>query len=354
MIPGDVKNNDGLSEKFAERLSIGVPEARHLLCAISRSMSGELLASGSFSLGGVGTFSIAYVPSEKKTGASGIIYTSPRNRLVFDPKGSGRDDSRRIVPGWLSGADADSERCRKAFLAELSLAVKEKRDVRLKGFGTFASDDGNYTFFPERSFDELLNREYLNLDEVVLPPGDQDVSRTGSIAGRKTRRPFVTAGFLVLGGFLLLMFSLSGMPGVPELFLMEAQPDRHVAASAGRVALPGHPAVLAASVPVEQEHHAVTDSLALVKGDFTIVLATFRRAETAGMEARRIREEGIPVFVWPASLDGVDYFRIATGQYSTASEASDALREMKMRPDAQQACIQKVIKGVVLHGEKGL
>ncbi|NTW09903.1 MAG: hypothetical protein HGA26_00940 [Chlorobiaceae bacterium] len=354
MIPGDAKKHDGLSDDLAERLSIGVPEARHLLCAFSRGMAGELLASGSVSLGGVGSFSIAYVPSEKKTGASGIIYTSPGNRLVFEPKVTGRDDSRRIAMSGVSFSDGEAERFRRAFLAVFSAAVRQKREIRLKGFGTFAHDDGNYKFFPERSFDELLNRQYLNLDEVVLPPRDASVNVPKGRNGRKNRRPLVIVSSLLCAAILSVVLYVEGMPGLqgslhPDTRQQKPVPVSHPAAEAS--SLPSVPP--ASSVGDQVETHAV-DSLALAKGDFTIVLATFRRAETANDQARRLRADGVKVFVWPLSARGLQYFRLATGKFSTARSAAEALKTLPSETDAGKACIQKVIKGIVLHGEKGL
>jgi nucleoid DNA-binding protein len=350
MIPGDVKKNDGLSEEIAERLSIGVPEARHLLCAFSRGLAGELLATGNISLGGVGTFTVAYVPSEKKTGASGIIYTSPRNRLVFDPKVSGRDDSRRIVLQGISPGDGDAERFRKAFCGVLGCAVRQKRDIRLKGFGTFANDGGNYTFFPERSFEELLNREYLNLDEVVLPIRDASGNGTG---GRKNMRPFLIAGFLLSAGILFGLFYLPGVPDLREYGHAAGQPEKVISPTASVEAAP-KPAAESSADEADgvREETASADSLALVKGDFTIVLATFRKAEKAAGEADRFRAGGLPVFVWPASGEGIQYFRLATGKFSTAGGAAEALKHLPPGTDTGNACIQKVIKAIVLHGEQ--
>jgi nucleoid DNA-binding protein len=351
MITGDVKKNDGLSEEIAERLSIGVPEARHLLCAISRGLAGELLATGNISLGGVGSFTVAYVPSEKKTGASGIIYTSPRNRLVFDSKVSGRDDSRRILLQGISTVDGDAERFRKAFCSVLGSAVRQKRDIRLKGFGTFADDGGIYTFYPERSFDELLNREYLNLDEVVLPIRDPSATGTGGRIARKNKRPFLIAGFLLSAGVLFGLLYLPGVPEPREYGHAAVQPEQGISQPSAGEAAPKLSAETAAEARIVRDETAAADSLSLVKGNYTIVLETFRKAEKAAGEASRLRAEGVPVFVWPVSGEGIQYFRIATGKYSTAGGAAEALKNLPPGTETGKACIQKVIKAIVLHGE---
>lgn len=350
MIPGDAKKNDGLSDELAERLSLGIPEARHLVCAFSRGMAGELLASGNIYLGGVGLFSVAYVPSEKKTGVTGIVYTSPRNRLVFDPKISGRDDSRRIALTGVSVADVDAERFRRTLLSVLSSAVKQKREIRLKGFGMFAHDDGTYTFFPERSFDELLNREYLNLDEVVLPLRDPAGNVTRAMNGRKNRRSLLMAAIFLFAGLLLGVLYVTGLPGSFQTGLFQ---DRTAQLPPARTWASNQPAETEETPGGVQKEPAALDSLILAEGDFTIVLATFRRAETANREARRLRSEGFPAFVWSVSDGGRNYFSVATGRFSDIGTAKLAIGKL---PESVigDACVQKVIKEVVLHGKKEL
>ncbi len=355
MITGDAKKNDGLSEELAEKLAIGVPEARHLLCAFSRGMAGELLATGNVSLGGVGSFSVAYVPSEKKTGASGIIYTSPRNRLVFDQRVTGRDDSRRIVLSGVTLGVGEAERFRKVFLSVFAAAVKQKKEIRLKGFGTFAHDDGSYTFFPERSFDELLNREYLNLDEIVLPLRDASPNDPAIMKGRKNLRPLMIAAlFLIAAAILTGVFYL--VTG-PEL-LRYAQSDKtmeKVVAAPSPAESVSKPLTGPASGPSgAKAEAAMPESLVLGKGDYTIVLATFRKRETASGQAVFFRSGGVPVFVWPAKTGESRYFRLATGKFPTASAASETLSKMPPEVVDGQARIQKVTKEIVLHGEKEL
>jgi nucleoid DNA-binding protein len=347
MIPGDAKKNDGLSDELAERLSIGVPEARRILCAFSRAMAGELLSSGTLFLGGVGSFSVSYVPSEKKSDAGNTVYTSPRNRVVFDPKGSGRDDSKRILPAGIFPGGGDTERFRRALLAVLAAALRQKRDIRLKGFGTFAPDAGSYCFFPERSFEELMNREYFNLDEVVLPARDPSGSGTQVDESRKNRLPLIAALMLLLAGTLAATFYLAGIPQLP-------QAGEPAMPQAGVPALPATAKASPDSAAGADDVHRETsghDSLVLAEGDYTIVLATFRAAGTAAGETVRLRSEGLDVFVWPASVGGRNYFRIATGKYSEIGMARAALAGMPEHA-AGGACIQKVIKRIVLHGEK--
>ncbi|NTW57097.1 MAG: hypothetical protein HGB20_08670 [Chlorobiaceae bacterium] len=354
MITGDAKKYDGLSEDLAEKLAIGVPEARHLLCAFSRGMAGELLATGNVFLGGVGSFSVAYVPSEKKTGASGIIYTSPRNRLVFDQRVTGRDDSRRIVLSGVTLGVGEAERFRKVFLSVLAAAVKQKKEIRLKGFGTFAHDDGNYTFFPERSFDELLNREYLNLDEIVLPLRDASLNGTAVIRGRKDLRPFMIAAVFLIAAILAGVFYMATGPELLQQSTSYKTMEKVVEVPAPAETV-SKPVTGAAKGPSgARVETAMPESLVLGKGDYTIVLATFHKRETASGQAVFFRTGGVPVFVWPTKTGESQYFRLATGKFPTASAASENLSKMPPEVVDGQARIQKVTKEIVLHGEKEL
>jgi cell division septation protein DedD len=113
---------------------------------------------------------------------------------------------------------------------------------------------------------------------------------------------------------------------------------------------PPQPAALKAET---HEEPSAVDSLDLVKGDFTIVLGTFRKEETALNESRRLRAGGVSAFVWPAMVNGTKYFRLATGKFSSGTAAAVELKDMP-GDLARGACIQKVIKGAVIHGKQQL
>ncbi len=356
MISGDMKTADGLAGDLASSLGIELPEAQRLLDGFSKALTGELLSAKHVSLGGAGAFSITYIPSEKKKDAEGIVYTPPRNTLIFQEEPSGSDDTVRLAVSRMALSQEDAERFSPAFLSLLGDAVKQQRAFSLKGFGRFGFEDGKYLFCSDRSFDELLNREYLNLDQVVLPLHEASGRTT---AGKKPVALVLTILVLVAGISAAVWYYLQ--PESPLRASAMEEPAKNtgpkIAEKVSRpetvqpeiVQLPD-PAALKAE---EHKETAAADSLVLAKGDYTIVLGTFRKETTAVKESRRLNAEGISAFVWPGMVNGTKYYRLATGKFRTGSAAAGGMKEMPGNM-ARGACIQQAIKGVVIHGEQQL
>ena len=341
-IPGDVMTNFDLTEELAGLLAVERPEAVRLLDSFSGAMAGELLASKKLALGGVGSFSVIYVPSEKKESVSGIVYTPPRNMLVFDRRSSGGDDTLRLGVSRMSMSQDEALLFSRSILTLLSGAVQQQREIRLNGFGSFSLENGVYGFFPDRSLEELLNREYLDLEELVLPLNDS------SPGGRERKKlPPVLIVSSLLSAALLFAVLYSWRPDT--LFSVGVQRPEIPAVTAVHdgTAIPDIPVQLAPAVG------GALDSVVLEKGDYTIVLATFKKEDTAIKELAALRPKGIKSFVWEVSSGRVKYYRLVTGSFSGSSEAAGQIRGLSEKTQGSPY-IQHIIRKVVLYGKKGL
>ncbi|MEI6847253.1 MAG: SPOR domain-containing protein [Chlorobiaceae bacterium] len=338
--------NHDCTEQLAGLLTIDISEALRLLNGFSSAMVAELLAQGKLSIKGLGMFTVTHVPPEKKSTSSGTVYTPPANRLVFDSRISGADDTLRIAVSRVSMSSEQAVRFGRSLASILTEAVKQKREIVLNGFGRFSFDKGSYGFVPERSLEQLFNKEYQDLKEIV-------VSRLEPVQGKsKWKMP----PYLVpLSAFALAVFLLFAV-----LFTMR-RTDIHIALPSfvkqSRRSLP--PAALPKAVGVKVTPHAVpvaqvgaVDSVVLEKGEYTIVLATFHTKKRALKKLAPLRSEGITSFIWPAYTDSVTYYRLMTGKFSSLSAASEHLKTMHETTFGGRPYIQQVIKSVVLHREK--
>lgn len=334
--------NLDLTEELAGLLAVERPEAGRLLDSFSGAMAGELLDSKKLTLGGIGSFSVAYVPSEKKEIASGIVYTPPRNRLVFDLRCSGGDDTLRLAVSRMSMSQDEALLFSRSLLTLLSGAFQQQREICLNGFGSFSLENGVYGFFPDRSLEELLNREYLDLEELVLPLNDS------TPGGRERKKiPAVLIVSSILSAALLFAVLYAWRPAT--LFSVGVQRPEIPAVTAVHdgTAIPDKP-----GQPVPPVGGAL-DSVVLEKGDYTIVLATFKKEDTAIKELAAMRSKGITAFVWETSSGRVKYYRLVTGSFSGSSEAAGQTRNLAEKTQGSPY-IQHIISKVVLYGEKGL
>ncbi len=329
-----------LIDQLALQLHVDASEAGRLLGAFCGALSAELLETGKLSIGGLGSFIVVHRPSARKITSSGVLLTPPCNALVHERRLSGRDDAARLAVSRLSMSTLEGARFARELSALLADGVKNKQEIRLNGFGRFSLEEGIYRFRPEHSLEELLNRGYGDLGDLVV--GSPGAGR-GVMATRMVRYVLpiavlvlivTTTAFYGLGARKWLdfpSFQLSRFVPHPAMALDHSRPAG--AATLGR--------------------GSVADSLLLEHGEYTIILATFRQKATAEHELIALRSAGIDSYIWPASVDGVKYYRLMTGRFSSRTAASNRLKELPAKASGD-AYIQHVIKRVVLYGEKGL
>ncbi len=334
-------------EEFAGLLDVEGQEAELLLSRFSSAMAAELLAVRKLSLKGLGSFTVTHFPAAKKSSASTVVYTPPANRLAFTTRMTGSDDTVRLAVSKLSMSPDEAERFGVALVALFTSTVQQQREIHLNGIGRFALEQGAWRFFPDRFLEELLNREYHDLQEVALPPREQKYSKLRHLV-------LLSLCTIVV---LLLAFRYGGEPNpVPSPSAVQ-QPSSiaNVAVHAER--LPA--VVLRDSVTVQKpivplaEMAEEKGSLVLAPESYTVVLVTLSKAESVQKEVARLRSEKVIAFVWPAEVKGIKYYRLITGSFLNRQAARERIGQMTQKT-ANGAYTQHIIKRVVLHGEKGL
>jgi len=340
--------NHDLIEELSGLLDLDTQESGRFLNGFFTAMVTELLAVRKLAVKGLGSFTVVHVPLKKISDASGITYSPPCNRLTFDPKISRADDTARIAALRLKLNTTEAERLGRVLATVFSNAVRQQREIRINGLGRFSKEHGLYGFFPERSIEELLNREYQNLEDVVLPRNDSLQVR------KESKRPQYSIPIALL--FFACVLSALLYYGKPEvIFSTSSRPhtENKVMPLVHKeiVSGPEQPAVALNAKALSAE--GATDSLVLEKGEYTIVLETFRLEQTALKERSRLQAEKVAAYVWPGSVNGIKYYRLMTGKFSNRAAASERLKSLPKKI-AGSAYIQQVLKKGVIHGEKGL
>ncbi len=342
-------------EELAGLLDVERHDAELLLVRFSSAMAAELLAVRKLSIKGLGTFAVTHFSAAKKSSASTVIYTPPSNRLLFTNRLTGADDTLRLAVSRLSMSPEDADRFCAALAALFMRAVQQQREIRLNGIGRFTLEQRTLVFFPERSLEELLNREYQDLQEVVLPLREQRQEK----GAQKMLRYKVPLAFLTVVALLLALFySIEPKPlfshaTVPQpAGILKAAIQAESAAAA--VVHNENVTVSEPSVTLRSAAREDADSsLVLVPESYTIVLVTLSKTESVQKEVARLRSERVMAFVWPAEVKGIKYYRLITGNFSSRQAARERIARMAQNI-ADGAYIQHVIKRVVLHGKKGL
>ena len=342
-----MKNHD-LIEELSGLLDLDMQESGQLLNGFFTAMVTELLAVRKLAVKGLGSFTVLHVPLKKISNASGVTYSPPCNKLTFDSKISRTDDTVRLVLLRLLLNTAEADRLSIALATVFSNSVKQQREIRIHGLGRFSKEQGIYGFIPERSIVALLNREYQNLEEVVLPRHETlDVRKKSG----KSQYAIVLSVLFFAGVLLAVLYYRKPEATVPIAALPPMESKVTPVIHNKTVSVKPQPAE---TVNVKEfSAGGTTDSLVLEKGEYTIVLETFRSERTALKELERLHSEGIITFIWPASVNKMKYYRLMTGKFANSNEA---VKQLKAIPKsiAGSAYIQQVLKKGMTYGQKGL
>ena len=341
--------NRELTEELAVLLDLERPEAASLFNGFCGAMVAELLAFRKLSIKGLGSFYVTHVPASKRSNGSAIIFAPPVNKLRFESTLSGGDASLSLAVSRLSMNQAEAARFARTLATLFSASLQQEIAIHLHGLGRFALEDGAYSFFPDRTLEELLNREYQDLKEVILPQHKEEGSE------RRSPGYILPLAVVVLVGLLLAI--VYGPSSWSTFSPATVEPAKSVATVVDRSAAAVAP-IPALTPPVPTAYpiktpKGVADSLVLVKGDYAIVLATFETEKRAHQQIASLRSSGIKAFVWPTSMDETKYFRLMTGRFANYAAAAEQLKGLPKKM-VDGAYIQQVKKTVVLHGEKGL
>ena len=337
--------NRELTEELAVLLDLERPEAASLFNGFCGAMVAELLAFRKLSIKGLGSFYVTHVPASKRSSGSVMIFAPPVNKLRFDSTLSGGDASLSLAVSQLSMNQGEAARFARTLATLFSAALQQEKAIHLHGLGRFALEDGAYSFFPDRTLEELLNREYQDLKEVILPQHKEEGSE------RRSPGYILPLAVVVLVGLLLAI--VYGRLSWSTFFLSTVEPAKSVATVVDRSVAAVAPAPSVPTAYPVKTPKGVADSLVLVKGDYAIVLATFETEKRAHQQIAPLRSSGIKAFVWPTSMDETKYFRLMTGRFANYAAAAERLKGLPKKM-VDGAYIQQVKKTVVLHGEKGL
>ena len=338
--------NSNFLVELAELLDVDSDVAGRLLSDFYSAMVTDFLAVGTLSVKGLGTFTVKHIPVKKKSTASSIIYTPPVNILSFEWRVSRPDDVVRIALSYLFMTQVEARRFGRILGKVFSRAVKQRKEIYINGFGKFSLESGSYRFIPESSLELLLNREYQDLNEVVLT---QHRARNGTV---KTFRYVVIFSVMLLLSVFAASFYYSPQD-VWFYFFKAPKVHGSVVSSETRVTQVDRLDSVQDTAAMLSKHEKAADSVVLVTDGYTIVLVTFSNLATVHKEVLRLRTEGIPVFVWPGYEKKIKYYRLITGSFLNRRAAVERLKRMPEKIGGR-AYIQHVIKRVVLHGEKGL
>jgi len=334
--------NYELTEELARQLDLETHEAASLFNRFCGAMVAELFAFRKLSIKGLGSFSVTHIPATKRSSGSAIIFAPPLNKLRFDGTLSSGDETISLAVSQLSMSQVEAGRFARALATLFTAALQQEKDINLNGLGRFALDDGAYSFFPDRTLEELLNREYQDLKEVVLPQHKQ-------FTGEKALPGYV----LPLSAVILVGLLLAGLYGRFSLHTFSSSKARAVKSIA--TVVDRRAGIVAPPQSVSTAQHrelpgGVADSLVLVQGDYVLVLATFESEKRAIKELAPLRSAGINAFLWPAYMDGIKYFRLMTGRFASRDAAVEQLKRMPAKM-VVGAYIQQVKKTVVVYAK---
>jgi nucleoid DNA-binding protein len=345
--------DSSLTQKLMASLDCDEKEALRLLKNCGAAMVHYILASKKIAIKGLGVLTVRHIPLKKERQASGVTFVPPSNNLVYERREVGEGDIARLAISALSLSEHQAMRFSEVLASYFTVAFTAKQEITLPALGAFYADaDGLYGFHVAPSFTALLNREYCDLADIVVPVGN----RWGLWQERfRALRPaFITVGAagVLFTASLLLYRWFSEHP------LQIVVPSTVSSAKAVKQSL--HAVAATASSMLESSTErpvtvlptpSFADSLQLERGAYAVVLATFQTERTAYEQVAVMRQAGIEAFVWPVFMEGTRYSRIMTGMFTTR-EAAEA--HLKMLPEAfiKGAYVQKAKRNVVLYAKK--
>ncbi len=336
-----------LIDELARLFDVEHEEAATLFNGFCGAMVAELLAFRKLSIKGLGAFYVTHVPATKQSSGTSVIFAPPVNKLRFESSLSSGDETVPVAMSRLAMNQHEATRFARCLATLFAAAMQQEQEIHLNGLGRFALEDGAYSFFPEHTLEELLNREYQDLKEVVLPTQESKAVTKSDWKMPRAALP-IAAAMMVIALLAVLYNSYS------ERIFSAASTSQHQ--SAERMTIGATDKQHTPPSPQKSPKPsviAVADSLVFQKGEYALVLSTFESEQKAFRELVPLRATGINAFIWPAFMGGNKYFRLTTGQFATREAANEQLKLIPARM-ANGAYIQQVKKTVVVYGEKGL
>lgn len=313
--------------------------AMRYFSAISGAMRAELFENRLVPVPGFGVFLLRHCPAERRSGRDGVAFLPPRNQVVFEKRVVSDASFIRMISSRILLQQEETERLAVCFPALLNTMLQERGEIVFPGFGRFVSEPSGFMFTADQALDGLLNSEYHDLEAIPL-------SSHASVWTLKQK------GVLLYTASGVVLLILAGF-----FFFFVLQQNREFYVSEQRTAkkeLPSRPEIFSGSMPVADEGHPSSGSgFFLQPGEYTVVLATYRKKQTAERERIRFDVPGSEVFIWPVTGNGRQYYRLAAGRFPNRGKA-EAWMDSTGLGRTGKAYIQQANRRVVLHGEKGL
>ncbi|NTV91751.1 MAG: hypothetical protein HGA72_00280 [Chlorobiaceae bacterium] len=313
-----------LTEELAGLLRIEPADARRLLGSLSGAMSAGLLQDGRLQVSGLGMFTVHHDPAMRQMHGSDAIYSPPHNKVVFIQDVSAKDGTIRIASQRMNLDRSESEQFTRALATLFAALVASGSPIDLQGFGILSKSEGaNYTFQAAKGLDELLNSEYQGLQEISLSPDNprSPDEKNKAVPGTKSRSNVMRMALSALLAVSALLALVIVVPAIRNGSLFNSGTAPASLSPPFRQAATLSPADSFLSEGASGDSRADDKVIVLEKGEFTIVLATFRTAKVALGELAKLKESGLKVFIWPVSDKGKKYYRLALGRYGSRNEA---------------------------------
>jgi len=316
---------------------LGSPEpAGHYLSALSGAMAAELIEKKMVGVSGLGVFSVRHYPAERRSEKEGDVYHPPANRIMFEQSPVSPDEFADMLSRRMHLDASEARRLSEDFPALFARSMQEDEECRFPGFGRVYARHNALAFEADQSLAGILNSEYGNLDSIALSAAEPEIVSS---------RPMKAVLLPVVALMLIAVAYLFLSPGVrhPKTDTSEQAPV--IARQIQPVPEPGQDD----SVAIPQRRQQVM----LEEGEYSVVLGTFRKKETAERESGSFRFPETGVFIWPVTGKGERYYRLATGRFNSFA-AAEAWMDSTGLGRSGKAYVQQAKRRVVLHGKEGL
>jgi len=306
------------------------------LSTLSGALAAELLEKHTVRVCGLGVFSVRHVPAERRSGKEGVTYHPPVNRIVFERRSVSQADFADMLSQRMHLNAAEAGTLPEIFQAFFVRSLQNGEEILLPGFGRVYTREKVPDFEPDRSLAGILNSEYSSLEAIALSAEDHEIGRS---------RPMKAVLLPVVALMLIAVAYLFLSPGV-----------RHPKAGTSEQT----PVISLPLQPVSELRHEdstagvpLRGQVLLEEGEYSVVLGTFRKKETAERESGSFRFPETGVFIWPVTGKGERYYRLAAGRFNSFA-AAEAWMDSTGLGRSGKAYVQQAKRRVVLHGEEGL
>lgn len=307
------------------------------LSSLSGALAAELLEKHTVRVCGLGVFSVRHVPAERHSGKEGVTYHPPVNRIVFERRSVSQADFADMLSKRMHFNAAEAGTLSELFQSFFARSMQNGKEILFPGFGRVYTREKVPDFEPDRSLAAILNSEYSSLEAIALTSVEPE-----SGSARRMKVILIPVIALMLVAVAYLFYHPGGR--IPDGGSSEQASA--ISRSSGQL-------------PVLRQENAVDslprngEQVLLETGEYSVVLGTFRKKESAEREIGSIHFSGTGVFIWPVTGKGKSYYRLAAGRFNSFA-AARAWMDSTGAGRNGKAYVQQAKRRVVLHGKEGL